>query len=667
MNFFSIYIIIIIIAISGSAWIGLYTGNITIASYGAGFIPMAPATSLVFLINSFVYCILQFRREKFYYKIIAGIVIILLLSFLFIVLIHSFNNSWPDIEKIFVLDSIKKNNMQIGKMSPVTAVSFFIVSFVSLLLLIRKDLMLEIAAVASIIIVILSSVILIGYWYRSPLLYQSSIIPVALPTAICMNLSGILLITMCKDESKLLKLFTGGSVRSRLLRGFLPAVIAVALLEGWVNSVLLPHWHMDNLALAASLSAIFTTSIIIIVVFVISNQIGGTIDRAESALSESETRFRILFEWAPLGYQSLDSEGIILDVNHAWLNMLGYKKDEVIGRWFGDFISNDEDEPFCRSFEILKRENIINDKILKLQHKTGDVRIILLNGKIAYDDNLKFKQTHCILHDITEKMKAEELLKQINIELEDRVAERTALLEKANKELDSFSYSVSHDLRSPLRHITGFIEMFRLEAGDMLNDKAKHYMDVIDESARKMSQLIDDLLSFSRMGRTSLSSSHINLNNLVIDVLNDFSDDILDYKISVVRNSLPAIKGDRAMLRVVYVNLISNAIKFSKKKANPEIILGHEIIDGMDTFFVRDNGVGFNMEYAPKLFGLFQRIHNDRDFSGTGIGLAMVKNIIERHNGRIWAESEPDKGACFYFVLPGSETGIPDDNTGKEK
>jgi PAS domain S-box-containing protein len=262
-----------------------------------------------------------------------------------------------------------------------------------------------------------------------------------------------------------------------------------------------------------------------------------------------------------------------------------------------------------------------------------------------------------IAWDIIERKRAVEYLKQFNRELEVRVAERTALLEKANKELDSFSYSVSHDLRSPLRHITGFIEMFRLETGDLLNEKAKHYMDVIDESARKMSQLIDDLLSFSRMGRASLSSNNVNMNNLVIDVLKDFSDDILDYKISVVRNSLPAIKGDRAMLRVVYVNLISNAIKFSKKKTNPEIVLGHEIINGMDTFFVRDNGVGFNMQYAPKLFGLFQRLHNDRDFSGTGIGLAMVKNIIERHNGRIWAESEPDKGACFYFVLPGSETG----------
>jgi len=212
-----------------------------------------------------------------------------------------------------------------------------------------------------------------------------------------------------------------------------------------------------------------------------------------------------------------------------------------------------------------------------------------------------------IAWDIVERKRTVDYLKRFNSELEIRVAERTSQLEKANKELDAFSYSVSHDLRSPLRHITGFIEMFRMETGNLMNEKAKHYIDVIDESAGKMGQLIDDLLSFSRMGRASLSSNLINMNNLVDDVLKDFSDDIQGDKISIVRNPLPEIKGDRAMLRVVYVNLISNSIKFSKKSFNPEIIIGHEIINGEDTFFVRDNGVGFNMQYAPKLFGVFQR------------------------------------------------------------
>jgi len=257
-----------------------------------------------------------------------------------------------------------------------------------------------------------------------------------------------------------------------------------------------------------------------------------------------------------------------------------------------------------------------------------------------------------IVWDIIEKKRAEEYLKQFNVELEIRVANRTAELEKANRQLDSFSYSVSHDLRSPLRHITGFLEMFRMEAGDRLSEKANHYMDVIDESAKKMGQLIEDLLSFSRMGRASISRQNVDMEMLASDVLDDFSEEIKTGGISLIRNPLPSVRGDRAMLRVVLVNLISNAIKFTGKTENPEVVIGFDIIDGRDTFYVRDNGEGFDMNYAGKLFGVFQRLHHDRDFSGTGIGLAMVKNIIERHNGRVWAESEPGKGACFYFVLP---------------
>jgi len=257
-----------------------------------------------------------------------------------------------------------------------------------------------------------------------------------------------------------------------------------------------------------------------------------------------------------------------------------------------------------------------------------------------------------IAWDTVERKKYEESLKQFNLELERRVAERTYELEKANRELDSFSYSVSHDLRAPLRHISGFIEMMKLETGSTAGEKLNHYMDVILDSSKKMGQLIDDLLSFSRMGRTSISNQHVKMNMLVNDVLKDFSDEIQAGKILLKTSPLPDVKGDRALLRVVYVNLISNAIKFSGKTAKAEISIGSRIVDNENIFYVQDNGAGFDMSYADKLFGVFQRLHSDREFSGTGIGLAIVKNIIERHNGRVWADSKPGKGACFYFVIP---------------
>jgi PAS domain S-box-containing protein len=258
-----------------------------------------------------------------------------------------------------------------------------------------------------------------------------------------------------------------------------------------------------------------------------------------------------------------------------------------------------------------------------------------------------------ILWDIIERKRADENLKRLNAQLETRVARRTAELERANKELESFSYSVSHDLRAPLRHITGFLEMLKRETGDTAGDRVKHYIEVIMDSSKRMGLLIDDLLSFSRMRRTSLSRQIINMEDLVSDILNEFSEEINRYKISISRKELPQVQGDTAMLRVVLVNLISNAIKFSAKSPDPVIEIGSDLINGETVFYVRDNGVGFDMKYAGKLFGVFQRLHNERDFEGTGIGLAIVKNIIERHNGRIWAESEPGKETCFYFILPG--------------
>jgi len=253
--------------------------------------------------------------------------------------------------------------------------------------------------------------------------------------------------------------------------------------------------------------------------------------------------------------------------------------------------------------------------------------------------------------DLIERRRNMEYLEKFNIELENRVSERTSALEKANRELDSFTYSISHDLRAPLRHITGFIGMLHRELGEFHNEKVRHFMDVIDQSAKRMAELIDDLLSFSRLGRAELSVKNVNMESLLDEVISDYADEINQGKVSITRHPLPDVTGDRSMLRVVLVNLLSNAIKFSSKEAKPGVEIGCEKGDTGDIFYIRDNGAGFDMHYAEQLFGVFQRLHNEKDFPGTGIGLAMVRSIIERHNGEVHAESEPGMGACFYFTL----------------
>jgi light-regulated signal transduction histidine kinase (bacteriophytochrome) len=238
------------------------------------------------------------------------------------------------------------------------------------------------------------------------------------------------------------------------------------------------------------------------------------------------------------------------------------------------------------------------------------------------------------------------------------VADRTSQLEAANKELEAFAYSVSHDLRAPLRHIDGFLELLQESLMAKLDDKSQHYMDTISDAAKHMGQLIDDLLSFSRMGRQEIYAGQVDLAILVQDIIQELALVVQDRAIQWDIADLPIVRGDRAMLRLVLINLISNALKFTRPCEYPRIEIGSNDEDPIEiVIFVRDNGVGFDMAYADKLFGVFQRLHRLDEFEGTGIGLANVRRIISRHGGRTWAEGQVDGGATFYFSLSRSGKG----------
>jgi len=230
---------------------------------------------------------------------------------------------------------------------------------------------------------------------------------------------------------------------------------------------------------------------------------------------------------------------------------------------------------------------------------------------------------------------------------------RGELLEAANKELEAFSYSVSHDLRAPLRHIDGYASLLAKAAAVSLDDRAKRYLQTISESATRMGQLIDDLLIFSRMGRREMLHDTVNLNHLIASVLHDLQHDLQDRAISWTIAQLPEVTGDASMLRQVFANLVGNAIKFTSTRAQATIEIGsRQTGEEEAVVFVRDNGVGFDMRYANKLFGVFQRLHRADEFDGTGIGLANVRRIVHRHGGRTWAEGVLGEGAVFYISLP---------------
>lgn len=237
--------------------------------------------------------------------------------------------------------------------------------------------------------------------------------------------------------------------------------------------------------------------------------------------------------------------------------------------------------------------------------------------------------------------------------VERELEKKTSDLEAVNKELEAFAYSVSHDLRAPLRHMVGYTELLQKKISSLLDEKGRHYIGTILESAKRMGTLIDDLLAFSRISRAEARESTVSLDHLVKEVVGELEHETKARKIAWKISALPELYGDRSMIRLAFVNLVSNAVKFTRTRPRPEIEIGCAANqnDGA-VVFVKDNGVGFDMKYANKLFGVFQRLHSSEAFEGTGIGLATVQRIIRRHGGDVWAESDVDKGATFYFSVP---------------
>lgn len=337
-------------------------------------------------------------------------------------------------------------------------------------------------------------------------------------------------------------------------------------------------------------------------------------------------------------------DGYFKQLNPAWEKTLGWNNDELMSKPYIEFIHPLDRQPTIDAAEGLAH----NIKVVSFENrylcKDGSYKWFSWNSVPLIEEELVF----AVARDISKNKEEEEAIKMLNNELSHRASE----LEAVNKELETFSYSVSHDLRAPLRSLTGFSEMLAKRAAGTLDDKSMHYLNVISESATQMGRLIDDLLSFSRMGREEMMKTVVSIDRLVKEAIKELGAYAKQGEIEWEIGQMPDVYGDPSMLKLVIVNLVSNALKFSRTRSQVKIGIGR-LPGGEDetTFYVRDNGVGFNMKYADKLFGIFQRLHRQDEFEGTGIGLANVKRIIQRHGGRVWAEGKVNEGATFFFTL----------------
>jgi PAS domain S-box-containing protein len=380
-------------------------------------------------------------------------------------------------------------------------------------------------------------------------------------------------------------------------------------------------------------------AIFIVILFLLINASMKARIKAEFQFKTASAEIRDLYDYAPCGYLSVDATTTLTNINQTLLDWMGYTASEVIGRLkYPDLLSEQSKNEFRSRFkqeiDEYQTKGYINGLEFEFMRKDKSIFPVLVNATAVFDDSGKFLKSRTTVFDNTARKDAENRADQLR------------------KEMESFTYSVSHDLRAPLRFIGGYAQMLEEDYKERLDAEGNRILATIQKNAERMGHLIDDLLDFSRMGRKELMLATVNLDQVVSEVVEEFHLHQLEPSVEVNLQLLGNVRADRSMIKQVWINLISNAIKYSRKQPISKVEIGRIDTDSEIHFYVKDNGVGFDMQYSHKLFEVFQRLHKMQEFEGTGVGLALVKRIVVRHGGRVWAASRTGEGAVFYFSLP---------------
>jgi PAS domain S-box-containing protein len=380
---------------------------------------------------------------------------------------------------------------------------------------------------------------------------------------------------------------------------------------------------------------LFVTGAVLLGVFIAINHSIRTRSLAAEKLKTVYEEIEDLYNNAPCGYHSLNANGYFENINNTMLQWLGYQKEEVIGKLkFTDVIIPEDVAVFEKNYPVFKREKIIKDVEFTLLTRTNSHLPVILSAVAITDAEGNYVKSRSTTYDNSDRKVAENKIKNLN------------------KELEAFSYSVSHDLRAPLRSVDGYSRILSQDYGEKLDAEGQRIINVVINNAKRMGQLIDDLLEFSRLGRVEVACSEIDMTHMANIVARDLLQHEQDRNIELnVHPLIPSVV-DPQLIKQVWVNLISNAIKYTGKNPKSRIEIASAGRNEDVLYCIKDNGVGFDMQYVDKLFGVFQRLHKMQEFSGTGVGLAIVKRIVARHGGQVWAEAKSNEGATFYFTIP---------------
>lgn len=434
----------------------------------------------------------------------------------------------------------------------------------------------------------------------------------------------------------------------------------VAALEGGDESVRVAVHELEQLTAAGTVVPIEAVSTLLTdATGRVTQMLGVSRDissrrKAEAALRASEANLRQIIDLVPHGIFVKDRQGLVLLSNLTFARTVDSTPDRLIGKHQRELTSRPDEtaKHLADDLEVILSGQLKFIPEEMMTSREGTIRI-LQTTKVPFTPvGATERAVLGIMVDITEQKRVEERVRQLNTELEQRVKERTAELEAAVRELEAFSYSVSHDLRAPLRAVDGFARILADDYAGQLSAEGLVYLQKVRDGAQRMGQLIDDLLTFSRLGRQPVRRQQVDHNALVRQVIFELQPELEGRAIEWVVNPLPVGRGDPSLLRQVWANLIGNAIKFTRHRPQARIEVGHRLEEGESVFYIQDNGAGFNMRYVDKLFGVFQRLHRNDEFPGTGVGLAIVQRIVQRHGGRIRARGRIDHGATFSFSLP---------------
>ncbi|TGN03133.1 sensor histidine kinase [Leptospira dzoumogneensis] len=583
-------------------------------------------------------------------------------------------------DKVLFSDKIAKDIIRgiPNRMAPNTAFDFVVLGSAVFLSSYRKEVLSSISNYLCILVLLIGLFSVIGYVYQVQEFYGIlSYIPMAIHTAVSFIFCSFALL-LINGHSGFMKVFTSKSSGGILARVLIPFLIIVPVLFGYIRIYLN---RLNPVSLELGVGFLMTGIILtfFVLVWFVANQLEKSdIARtdAERKLSElnhelerlvnsktmdlfkSENRFRTILEQFPYPVLTYDPQGVCTGTNFAWEEMWNTRRDVLV-----DYnILKDPQIKEAGFFPFVEKafggEPAISEPFLydpKLIGSSGRDRwlqMVLYPVKNTAGNILEVIVVH---QDITASKEAENEIRLLNNELEERVKVRTEQLVLANKELESFSYSISHDLRAPIRGISGFTQILMEDYGVNFDAEGKRIIGKIIENAKQMGQLVDDLLEFSRLGRTELAEREISMKELAVTVYKELINLESGREIRFEIQDIPNVRADQPAVRQLWVNLISNAIKYTKKTGSPLIQIGFTESKEGTVFYVKDNGAGFNMQYYNKLFGVFQRLHSNADFEGTGVGLAIVKRIASRHGGNVWAESKEGEGATFYFTLPGQD------------